>query len=181
MPTEAEIINHCQKWMQQFVIGLNFCPFANFVFVQNKIAYKVLAAAKRKAIIAEVLTICQQLSADTAQETALLILPDGWADFHPFLDLVEIVNNQLIINKLAACFQIATFHPDYVFEGKDYAEASNFTNRAPYPILHILRQSSISWAVKNHPNTLDIPNQNIATANQIGYQKLQKDWEQFFD
>ncbi len=181
MQSEAAIITQCQKWIQQFVIGLNFCPFANFVFVQKKIDYQVLFAAKRKDIIANTLAICQKLTAISEKETALLILATTWGDFNQYLNLVEILNNQLKINNLSDVFQIATFHPDYVFEGKNYDDASNFTNRSPYPILHILRQSSITWAVKNHPNTLEIPKQNIQTAEKIGYQQLQNDWEQFFD
>ncbi len=178
---QTQIIAHCQKWIEKFVIGLNFCPFAHFVFENDKIDYQVLFAAKRKMIVTEILAICQKLNQNSEKETALLILADGWADFQIYLNLVEIVNNQLVAHRLNRQFQIATFHPDYVFEGKNYTDAANFTNRSPYPILHVLRQSSVTWARKTHENINDIPNQNIKTADKVGYAELQNDWENLFD
>ena len=178
---QQNIILHTQQWIKKIVIQLNFCPFAAQPFYKNKILYTVLNSAKRKTVLENLLDTCQLLSANNDFETALIILPNNFEDFNSYLDILALCNKNLKNKELSSTFQLASFHPDYVFDKQDYNQAANFTNRSPYPMLHILKQSSVTWATQHHTNTLAIPMANIQTAHQQGYSTLFALWESCFE
>jgi hypothetical protein len=117
---------------------------------------------------------CEQLDADAETETTLLILPTGWDDFDDYLDLLAIAEQLLIEQHYEGIYQLASFHPDYRFE-TDLAgeeDPANYTNRSPYPMLHIIRETSIDRAVANHPDPDNIPVRNITLTRELGLEKL---------
>ncbi|TKB45843.1 DUF1415 domain-containing protein [Thalassotalea mangrovi] len=167
---EQLIISQCQRWVEDIVVALNFCPFAKKELVNQTIRYQVgsdLDTERALTILADEL---QHLQNHPEVETTLLILADGFSFFDDFIQLVDLAGQWLKMNKLEGIFQIATFHPDYCFADVSEDDASNYTNRAPWPILHILREESMSRAVDAHPDPEGIPERNIALCEQKGRQ-----------
>ncbi|MGB0862761.1 MAG: DUF1415 domain-containing protein, partial [Saprospiraceae bacterium] len=167
-------IESVQKWVEQFIIQLNICPFARKVSVQKRIRYAVQPADDLDKVMEAFLNELQLLerlpSEDT--DTTLFILPNALAEFEDFLSFVDVAEGFLAELGYEGIFQIATFHPNYQFAGTNETDAENFTNRAPFPILHILREKSMERALENYPNPEEIPNKNIALMNKMGIEKL---------
>ena len=161
-------IAQTQQWLQQVIIDLNFCPFAKKEFVNQSIYYHVSEKEQCKSALIELLEQCNYLHQNPEIETTLLIYRQGFRDFNRFLDLVDYANDLLVEEKFEGVFQIATFHPEYCFADADYDEASNYTNRSPYPTLHLLREQSMARVLSVYKNPEDIPDNNIALANQKG-------------
>lgn len=174
MNKEAVIIERTQKWLMDFVIKHNICPFAKKVMVQERIAYVVNTSTDGEDLLRQLSEEMQLMERVPARklETLLFIMPNGLTDFEDYLAFVEIAEMMLVNLELEGILQIATFHPDYRFAGTAQNDAENFTNRAPFPIIHLLREDSIAAVVDTHPNTDDIPNQNIDLMNQLGYDHL---------
>lgn len=174
----SDIIRAVQTWLERAVIGLNLCPFARAVHVREQIRY-VVTTATEPAQLVEALTAelnhlhdCDPQTTDTT----LLIHPwvlEDFSDYNEFLDIADVI---LAGMGLEGEIQIASFHPDYQFSGTQRDDVSNFTNRSPYPILHLLREDSIDRAVASVPDTDAIYKRNIATLRNLG-----KDgWEKLF-
>ncbi|MGB1262609.1 MAG: DUF1415 domain-containing protein [Cognaticolwellia sp.] len=167
MTTESEIAQ-TKQWLEQVIIGLNFCPFAKKEFVNQTIHYYVSAQAQLKSALTEFLAQCQYLHDNPNIETSLLIYQQGFRDFNRFLDLVDYANDLLVDYDFEGTFQLATFHPEYCFADANYDDASNFTNRSPYPTLHLIREDSMEKVLKVYKNPEAIPDNNIALANEKG-------------
>ncbi len=161
-------IEHTKLWLEQVIIGLNFCPFAKKEFVNQTIHYHLSVEAQLKSALTELLEQCRYLQAHGAVETSLLIYGEGFRDFNRFLDLVDYANDLIVEQGFEGTFQIATFHPEYCFADENYDDASNFTNRSPYPTLHLIREESMEKVLKVYKNPEDIPENNIALANKKG-------------
>jgi hypothetical protein len=165
-----EIIATTRKWLERAVIGLNLCPFAKSVHVKGQVRYVVSAAQTEEALLDDLERELKFLT-ETAPEdtdTTLLITPHvltGFDDFANFLDLVEVV---LRTNGLTGVLQVASFHPDYVFADAEPDDIANHTNRAPYPILHLLREASLARATAAFPDAADIYERNIETLSELG-------------
>ena len=165
-------------WLERAVIGLNLCPFAKSVFVKKQVRYALSAATTADELLAE-LEKELALLADTeaAQlDTTLLIHPQVMTDFldyHFFLAEAEAL---LRNNAYDGVFQIASLHPQYEFAGSDPDDVANYTNRAPYPMLHLLRESSIDRAVAAFPDAADIFERNIETMEKLGHEGWRKLW-----
>ena len=174
MVDELKAIDAVQSWVESFVVGLNVCPFARREVIKQRVRYSVTAATDRqtltKALEAELL--CMQ--SDSAIETCLLIHPDVLNNFYDYNDYLVTANTLVFQLGLEGIFQIASFHPEYQFAGTDADAAENYTNRSPYPILHILREDSLSVAIDNHPNIETIPEANIQLMNELGAAKLKQ-------
>ncbi|TLU66349.1 DUF1415 domain-containing protein [Thalassotalea litorea] len=167
---EKLIVEQCQKWVNDLVVGLNFCPFAKKEVINNTVRYQVgqdLDDEKALTLLAEEL---QYLQNHPDVETTLVILADGYAFFDDYLDLLDLAQQWLKMTKLEGVFQIASFHPDYCFADTSAEDVSNYTNRAPWPILHILREESMTRAVSAHPDPEAIPERNIELCEQKGRQ-----------
>ncbi len=168
------IISQTKKWIIDVVIGCNFCPFAAREIKKGSIHYEVLQSATPKNILEAATKIFQQLDIDNTVETSLLILPNNFGIFTAYLDIVEKVENILAKKGYESIYQIASFHPQYLFAGCSSIDASNYTNRSPYPMLHFLREESVSKAVDSYPNIDNVPEQNIAFAQKKGLVHMQK-------
>ncbi|MFM2337774.1 MAG: hypothetical protein RL115_967 [Bacteroidota bacterium] len=173
MLTAEDIIKQTKKWVADVVIGCNFCPFANAVIKQEKVFYRIVTSNDAEQCLMAVLEECKRLDNDSIYETTLLILPYGFDVFSQYLDLVSIAEQMLKQKKYEGIYQLASFHPNYIFSGSQEDDAANYTNRSPYPMLHILKEASIEMALENYKNPEDIPNKNVAFARTQGLAKMQ--------
>ena len=166
----SQIIADTQTWLERAVIGLNLCPFAKSVFVKKQIRYALTAANTADELLAELECELNLLAnTDPTQlDTTLLIHPQAMTDFldyHFFLAEVDALLRNL---DYEGVFQIASLHPQYEFAGSDPDDIANFTNRSPYPTLHLLRESSIDRAVAAFPEAETIFEANIETLENLG-------------
>lgn len=170
---DKTIIKYCQQWIKTLVIGKNLCPFAKTAFVQEKIHYQVdhnIATADRlEALIIE----CQRLDNQVSLETTLFICPQGLSVFDDFLDLLAIADPLFKAQGYEGIYQLASFHPQYIFANTQPDAAENYTNRSPFPIFHLLRESSIEKALFHYNDPEAIVEHNIALMNRLGTPYLQ--------
>jgi uncharacterized protein len=159
-----------RHWLIRAVIGLNLCPFAKAVHVKNQIRYAISEAADLEGVLIDLETELKTLAqADPAEiDTTLLILPQALADFLEYNDCLFFADRMLKQLRLAGELQIASFHPQYQFEGSEADDIENYTNRAPYPILHLLREASIERAVEAFPDAEAIYERNQETLRRLG-------------
>ena len=173
MTTNTET-QQVQQWLKQVIIGFNFCPFAKREFDRGSIRFSVIRDSQLEACLQGLIDECILLDKDTDIETSLLIFPKAFSEFDDFLDFVDLANALLVEQGYEGTYQLANFHPDYCFEGSDENDAANYTNRAPYPMLHIIREASLENALKNYPDPETIPERNIALARKTGLEKMQQ-------
>jgi uncharacterized protein len=168
--TRDEVIAATQHWLTRAVIGLNLCPFAKSVHVKGQIRYVVSEARSVEDAVVE-LTDELRLLRDTDPQnidTTLYITPDAFADFAEYTDALYFAERLLDELGLAGELQIASFHPQYQFDGTEREDIGNYTNRAPFPIFHLLREASIDRAVAAFPDAADIYERNIETLERLG-------------
>lgn len=171
-PASEEVVAATRTWLEKAVIGLNLCPFAKAVHVHDRIRYCVSAATSEAQLLAELMTQLRALDdADPAQiETTLLIHPQVLADFADYNEFLARADDAVRELGLEGVMQVASFHPRYQFEGTGPDDIENYTNRSPYPMLHLLRESSVERAVSTYPDTEDIYRRNIATLRALGHE-----------
>lgn len=157
-----------KQWLDEIIIGLNFCPFAKKEFVNNTICYYPSKTQQLKTALNVLLEQCHYLQQHDDVETTLIIFTEGFRSFERYLDLVDYANDLLVESGFEGIFQLATMHPEYCFADDDFDDASNFTNRSPYPMLHIIREASMARVLSVYKNPEDIPTQNIVLAEQKG-------------
>ncbi|MFQ3312792.1 MAG: hypothetical protein ACI8SC_001988 [Colwellia sp.] len=167
-------IDATKQWIDEIIIGLSFCPFAKKEFVNNTICYYPSAAEQVKPALQILIEQCQYLQEHNDIETTLIIFTDGFRGFERYLDLVDYANDLLIDSGFEGIFQLATMHPEYCFADDDFDDASNFTNRSPYPMLHIIRETSMARVLAVYKNPEEIPEQNIVLANNKGSHYFQQ-------
>ncbi|RLK44564.1 DUF1415 domain-containing protein [Cupriavidus plantarum] len=169
-PTDEHIVTETRHWLSRAVIGLNLCPFAKSVYVKDQVRYVVSRAADEGALVDDLERELRWLAeADPGQtDTTLLILPDVLQDFLAYNDFLYLADSLLQSLRLDGVLQIASFHPQYQFEGTGPDDIENFTNRSPWPILHLLREDSIERAVEAFPDAADIYERNEATMRKLG-------------
>lgn len=168
---DDKIIAATERWLEKAVIGLNLCPFAKAVHVKKQVRYVVSKATTPEALLDKLMDELQYL-ADTDPEqvdTTLLIHPfvlNDFADYNEFLDVADAAVEDM---QLDGELQVASFHPQYQFADTDVNDIGNYTNRAPYPILHLLREDSVARAVEAFPEASGIFEKNIETMEKLGY------------
>ena len=172
MNTDA-IITATQNWLSQFIIKYSICPFAKQVFDQAQIRYQLFTSNDIPHNLANVIRECQYLDQHPEIETSLLIFNNLLQDFDDYLDFVAIAEELLFQQGYEGIYQLASFHPDYCFADSDPDDAANYTNRSPYPMLHLIREASISKALEHYPNPDSIPERNIALTRELGLVYLQ--------
>ena len=167
----TEVIATMQNWLERAVIGLNLCPFAKSVHVKRQIHYVVYCGVDAQECLALVRDELRELALADAEirDTTLLIAPYAWPDFLGFNEFVGQAERMLRKTKFDRDFQIASFHPRFQFADSELNAISNYTNRAPFPTLHLLREASIDRAVSVFPNAESIFEKNIATLERIGH------------
>lgn len=171
-PTNQDIIFQCQQWVAEFVVKQAICPFAGPVIDQRQIDYLVLEDGHPEQQLQTIMGQVHSLQVNPEPETMLLILPTLSEDFDAFLFLADACNQLLADLGHVKDIQIATFHPLYLFEGEEPDAPSHFTNRSPWPMLHLLRQSSLSRVLANYPDPAQIPARNIELMHKMGTQHL---------
>ena len=161
-------IAQTKQWLEQIIVGLNFCPFAKKELVNETIHYHLSAKTKLDHALEELIEQCHYLQQHDDIETTLVIYSDGFKSFEKYLDLVSFAEELLIDSGFEGIFQLASFHPDYYFDGEDFDDAANFTNRSPYPTLHLIREQSMARVLSVYKNPEEIPDNNIALAREKG-------------
>ncbi|MBL4764666.1 MAG: DUF1415 domain-containing protein [Colwellia sp.] len=165
---EQSAVLATKQWLDEIVIGLNICPFAKKEFVNNTIHYHLSKTEQVKPALHELIEQCRYLQSHDELETTLIIYGNGFRSFDRYLDLVDYANDLLVDSGFEGIFQLASMHPEYCFDGEDYDNASNFTNRSPYPILHIIREASMSRVLSVYNEPEKIPENNIKLTHQKG-------------
>jgi hypothetical protein len=169
-PSHDTVCADTRRWLERAVIGLNLCPFAKSVHVKGQVHYVVSEARWADELLAELKTELQALvdNAPAERDTTLLIAPYCLGDFLDFNDFLGQADRALGKMGLDGVLQIASLHPAYQFAGTEADDVSNFTNRSPYPTLHLLREASIDRAVAAFPNAESIFETNIQTMQALG-------------
>jgi hypothetical protein len=157
-----QALTETKAWLLEFVIGHNLCPFARKPFEADQIRFICSDALEDSDLLQALAQEFELLLSDSAIETTLLILPNALETFTTYWDFIEVAEALIETLGLEGVFQIATFHPQYQFEGTEPGAPENRTNRSPYPLLHILREESLSQAIETHPDVAQIPERNIA-------------------
>ncbi len=177
MKTTEEIIGQTKRWVANVVAGCNFCPFVAKEIKQGTISYQVINNTVKEACLQAFLQECLILDEDNSIVTTLLIYPNAFEQFDDYLDLVAAAEALLEENDYDGIYQVASFHPQYVFGGAPVNDAANYTNRSIYPMLHILREAQIDAALERYPDPESIPGNNINFAREKGvqYMKMLRD------
>ena len=168
--TDDEVLAQTRHWLEVAVIGLNLCPFAKAVYVKNQVRLVVSKARHADDLLEELDRELDLLVATPASETdtTLLIVPTLFEDFLDFNDFLEVAEGVVDEHELEGVIQLASFHPQFQFDGTEPGDISNYTNRAPFAILHLLREDSVERAVAAFPQADAIFEQNIATLTALG-------------
>lgn len=165
------VIAATQAWLERAVIGLNLCPFAKAVHVKNQIRYVVSRATTHEDLLGDLMRELEVLAEAPVEkiDTTLLIHPDVLNDFLEYNDFLDVVDDALEDMELEDAVQVASFHPRYQFAETQPDDIENYTNRSPYPMLQLLRESSMVRAVEAYPEAEQIFEKNIATLKNLGH------------
>lgn len=179
-PPIETLISQSRKWLEDVVIAHNFCPFAKRELLKDRIHFEVIPHKNIEACLEALILACEQLDECSAIETSLLILPYGFSDFEQYLDLLDYADRLLEAQNYEGIYQVASFHPDYCFDDTSPDDPANYTNRSPYPMIHLLREDSIEAALENISDPDAIPETNIKTAKRLGIEALKRQLENCF-
>ncbi|WP_444996676.1 DUF1415 domain-containing protein [Aliikangiella sp. IMCC44359] len=165
---EHELIHSVKYWIEKTIIGYNFCPFAKKEFESQRIHYEVVSDYNKEEQLHALVNELQRLDANSDIETTIIILPVGLESFFDYLGFLDIANQLLCEQNYEGTYQLASFHPDYCFENAKQEDAENYTNRSPYPLIHILREKTLEKVLSKYPEPEKIPQKNIQVARQNG-------------
>ncbi|WP_346797191.1 DUF1415 domain-containing protein [Halomonas sp. Bachu 37] len=179
MPLADEtVVQHTLEWVKSFIVGQNVCPFAKREVEKDSVRIIVVRSKKLEVALEELMAEVQWLDEHADTETTLLVFPTLFKGFHHYLDFVELAENVMADQGCDGIYQLATFHPDYCFAETDPDEVSNYTNRSPYPMLHLLREASLDKAIAFSGDTSTIPERNIAHMQALGREQLETQLQQ---
>jgi uncharacterized protein len=167
-------VDACKSWVEQVVIGHNFCPFAKREYDLGKVRFVLSETTAFEAGLQTLIKECKKLDDNDDIETTLIIFSKQLASFDDFLDFVDMANQLMEMQGYEGVYQLANFHPDYCFEGEAEDDASNYTNRSPWPMLHLIREKSMEYALTRYPEPQIIPENNIKLAREKGSAYFQK-------
>ena len=175
-PDSATVTDYTRQWLEKAVIGLNLCPFAKAPHVKNLVRISVSQARHLDGFLEDLDRELQLLGDTPADEleTTLLVHPTLFPDFDTFNQMLDIADAAVVDNGLEGIVQIAPFHPDFQFEGTDSDAIGNYTNRSPYPTLHLIREDSIAKAAQAFPDASAIFERNIALLEKMGHEGWDK-------
>lgn len=169
---DEQIIAATRHWVESIVVGMNLCPFAKRELVKDRVRFIATKATTEAELLMALQAELELLNTDPAIETTLLIHAHVLQVFYDFNDFLDLADGLLAQMGLEGVYQIASFHPDYQFAGTESDDAENYTNRSPYPVLHLLREDSLERAIADYSNVDDIPERNINLMNELGKDKL---------
>ena len=169
-PDHSRVLAQTRRWLERAVIGLNLCPFAKSVYAKEQVHYAVYSGVDEAEFLALLRVQLAELDAAEPQhrDTTLLIAPLLYAEFLDFNAMLPRAQRVLRKSGLEGVFQIAHFHPGYVFADAAADDMAHFTNRAPFAMLHLLREDAVSRAVAAYPQAADIYDRNITTLRTLG-------------
>ena len=175
--TSQQIIDRTKKWILDVVINCNLCPFAAQVVKQQTIFYKVETSRDMGVCLNSFAYEMQRLDNDKTIETSFLIFPETFEKFDDYLNLLSLAEKLLKRNGYEGIYQVASFHPFYLFANSDEDDPANYTNRSIYPMLHLLREESIDKALEHYKSPDSIPERNINFTREKGlvYMKMLRD------
>jgi hypothetical protein len=159
--------------VETVVVDLNLCPFAKRELVRNRVRFVVTQATSEEQLLIALEAELNLLTGDAEIETTLLIHPHVLQDFHDYNQFLNFSDSLLMEMHLEGVYQVASFHPDYQFGGTQPDDAENYTNRSPYPMLHLIREESLERAIAEYPDVDEIPARNVELMNHLGTGKLQ--------
>ncbi|WNJ16060.1 DUF1415 domain-containing protein [Pontibacter sp. G13] len=171
----SKTLQQSQCWVDKLVVGLNLCPFAKPVIQQNQLKW----VETQTEDMDELWDLCKEevallMAASPKEvETTLIVHPRALLDFEMFWDFVQQFEDALALSGMDESVQLASFHPDYLFEGEDPQDPSHFTNRSPHPMIHLLRVASVEQVVEQFPDTLGIPEENVKRLQEMGLKEVQ--------
>lgn len=173
---------HIRVWLESFVVGLDLCPFAGPLVPASNLRISISDAVSADKLRLAFLEELDLLQSTTEEEiaTILLVFPDALPSFDSYLDFLDEAQALLSAAGLEELVQLASFHPRYQFEGEDPDAPGNFSNRSPYPVLHLLRESMLTRVLAEFPEPDKIPERNIRTLEEVGLAGLQKRWGRIF-
>lgn len=162
-----------ETWLQSVIIDYGICPFAKRELERGRIYFSVNHDTSIEQCLLHLMYECNRLDAEPDIETTLLIYANTFEAFDNYLDFLEIAEALLQEQGYEGIYQLASFHPDYCFQGANQDDAANYTNRSPYPMLHLLRETSIEQAIADYPDPENIPQHNIELTQKLGLAKMQ--------
>ncbi|MDF1589670.1 MAG: DUF1415 domain-containing protein [Gammaproteobacteria bacterium] len=166
--TDNIFIDPVRHWLESFVIELNLCPFAKREFITNRVRFQLSKATTEQQLIDDLQHELERLNHDKSIETTLLIHPHVLQDFYVYNDFLDLADALLVQLNMEGIYQIASFHPDYHFADTEIDDVENYSNRSPFPLLHLIREDSLAEAVAHYPNPEHIPEHNIALLKKLG-------------
>ena len=174
--TAEHIDRRVREWLQQFVVGLNLCPFARPVVSSEALRIVVCEATQHQDITAAFMSELDliQQSSESMVATTLLAMPYALCDFEEYLDFVDDAESLLEEVGLSGVIQLASFHPEYQFEGEPAESAGHYTNRAPVPLIHFLREEMVTRALDQFPDSEQIPQRNIQRLEAMGVATIEE-------
>lgn len=172
--TSEQIIKQTETWVTSFIIKYNICPFAKSEFERGSIHFSVVTSTSTEQCLEAIFTECHRLDTVAKIETTLIIFPENFCLFNDYLDFLAMAESLLIELNYEGIYQLASFHPDYCFEGENAQDPANYTNRSPYPMLHLIREASLERALKSFPHPEQIPKRNIKLTRIMGLETIQE-------
>jgi hypothetical protein len=169
-----------KHWLEHTVINLNLCPFAKREFIDKRIRFTVTDSNTTPQLLQTLQAELTHLEKNPDTVTTLIIHPQVLQHFDDYNDFLDDADALLKEQGFEGHYQIASFHPHYHFSGTQVDDAENYTNRSPYPLLHILREQSVEKALASYPNPEQIPERNIALMNKMGTATLQQQLQSYF-
>jgi hypothetical protein len=166
------IIKSVRHWVESFVIELNLCPFVKRELDNNRVRLIATTAATEEQLLEVLQAELEYLNKNVSVETTLLIHPEVLQDFYDYNEFLSLADSLLIEMNLEGVYQIASFHPNYRFDGTEQDDLENYTNRSPYPMLHLLREDSLAKAISTYPKVDQIPIRNIELMKSMGQDKV---------
>lgn len=170
---DQQLIAATKTWLKTIIIEYSICPFAKRELDRGSIRFSIDHDTEIENCLLNLMRECDRLNVDSDIETTLVIYDSAFTVFDDYLDFLELAEMLLIDQDYEGVYQLASFHPDYCFEGAKKDDPANYTNRSPYPMLHLLRESSIERAVANYPHPENIPQRNIELTRELGLAKMQ--------
>lgn len=178
---DEKVIGSVRQWVESVVVGLNLCPFAKRELVKNRVRFVVTKATNEDQLLVALEAELDLLSSEASVETTLLIHPGVLQNFYAYNQFLNAADALLRQMTLEGVYQIASFHPKYQFTGTGQDDVENYTNRSPYPMLHLIREESLERAIAGYPDVDNIPEQNKKLMESLGEVKMKKLMEACFE
>lgn len=171
-----------RSWIDKFVIRHNLCPFAAKPISEDRVSFKLISFEQPELLLSTFHgMIANLLQASSPEQTGFIIIEKGLENFMDYLDVLEILESALASEEIEDAIQIASFHPDYCFEGNEKDAVENYTNRSPYPMFHLLKVDDVEQAIEAYGDTSVIPENNMKTLGKLGLEEVLKQLQSIKD